>query len=565
MGILIHHALSSCHPTERRWKKIRPARRSGLGQDVPVGESGGAAGWYADPWSQALLRWWDGTDWTGHTLDGSSLPPPPTAATTASHLEMLLAGAERVAVVDVETTGLYNSDRVVEVAIVTMDAGGTVIDEFETLINPGRDVGPTWLHQVTASMLVDAPSFDDVAHHVASRLDGAVCVAHNLRFDRRMLSNEFEATGITIEWGQGLDTLSVTGCKLGVASDERGIAFEGASHSALADARATARLLLATSGLYAAPGTAVTARPLEVTPMRVHTRQGSGDAAVPAPYLAALAAGVHAPVDVAPYVDLLDTAIGDLQITADEQAELWSLAVELGLDRARVARAHNDFINALIDAALEDDTITDEEYDQLTRAAALLGVDQGLIARRTDGHRSASVAVEVAAGIRVCFTGAAVDATGRKLERSYLEDLARSRGYVPTDNATKTGCDLLVASDPASQSGKAAKARKFGIPIVSLKDFLAAREAGTAMAATHLSSAGTPLVCIRCGSTWLAARGSSTPVCRNCKADEPRRPKVALDPNAGPNVETLTCEVCGSTWDRTRSRGRKPLRCTTCR
>lgn len=530
-----------------------------------MGETGGAAGWYADPWSQALLRWWDGSDWTSHTLDGSSLPPPPTTTAGTRRLELLLAGADRLAVVDVETTGLYNSDRVVEVAIVTMDAAGTVVDEFETLINPGRDVGPTWLHQVTASMLVDAPTFDDVAHHVASRLDGAVCVAHNLRFDRRMLSNEFEASGITVEWGDGLDTLSVTGCKLGVACEERGIAFEGPSHSALADARATAHLLLATSGLYATPGTAVTARPLEVRPMKVHTRQGSGDAVVPAPYLAALAAGVHAPVDVAPYVDLLDAAIGDLQITADEQAQLWALAVELGLDRARVARAHNDFINALIDAALDDLIITDEEYDQLCRAAALLDVDPTLLARRTDGHRSASVEVQVAAGTRVCFTGAAVDARGRKIERSHLEDLARSRGYVPTDNATKTGCDLLVAADPSSQSGKAAKARKFGIPIVSLEDFLAAREAGSAMSATHLASAGTALICIRCGSSWLAARSSSTPVCADCKADEPARPRVNQDPTAEVTIETLTCEVCGSTWERTRSRGRKPLRCATCR
>jgi hypothetical protein len=25
-------------------------------------------GWYADPWGHAQFRWWDGKDWTGHTL-----------------------------------------------------------------------------------------------------------------------------------------------------------------------------------------------------------------------------------------------------------------------------------------------------------------------------------------------------------------------------------------------------------------------------------------------------------------------------------------------------------------
>ena len=533
-----------------------------------MGEHGAAAGWYADPWAQALLRWWDGAEWTSHTLESSSLPPPPTTAIVASvatPLDRLLAGVERLAVVDVETTGLYNSDRVVEVAIVTIDATGTVVDEFETLVNPGRDVGPTWLHQVTASMVVDAPTFDEVAHHVASRLDGAICVAHNLRFDRRMLTREFETSGITVDWGDGLDTLSVTGCKLGVACSERGIAFQGASHSALADARATAHLLVATAHDYPSAGTPATARPLEVTPMKVHTRHGTGQAVVPAPYLAALAAGVHAPVDVAPYVDLLDTAIGDLQLTEDERVQLAALAVELGLDRARVTRAHNDFVNALIDAALDDLVITDEEYDQLCRAAALLDVDSALIARRTDGHRSARIELTVTAGTRVCFTGAAVDARGRSIERSHLEDIARSRGYVPTDNATKSGCDLLVASDPASQSGKAAKARKFGIPIVSLEDFLGARETGSAMAATQLASAGTALVCVRCGSSWLASRSSSTPICADCKADEPPRSQGVQDPEADAAVEALICELCGSTWERQRSRGRKPLRCDTCR
>lgn len=530
-----------------------------------MGESG-AAGWYADPWAQALLRWWDGTEWTSHTLDSSSLPPPPSAVAAVERgLDMLLVGAERLAVVDVETTGLYNTDRVVEVAIVTMDSSGAIVDEFETLVNPGRDVGPTWLHQVTASMVVDAPSFQDVAHHVASRLDGAVCVAHNLRFDTRMLSRELEASGITIEWGDGIDTLSVTGCKLGVACAEHGIAFEGASHSALADARATARLLIATSSRYATPGTAAMARPLEVRPMRVHTRQGVGNAAVPAPYLAALAAGVHAPVDVAPYVDLLDVAISDLQLTAEERAQLAAVAEELGLDRVRVARAHTDFVNALIDAALDDLTITDEEYDQLCRATALLDVDPSLIARRTDGHRSASVDLVVAPGTRVCFTGAAVDARGRSIERSHLEDIARSRGYVPTDNATKSGCDLLVAADPASQSGKAAKARKFGIPIVSLEDFLAARETTSVMSATQLSSAGTALICVRCGSSWLAARASSNPLCANCKASEPTRSSTIRISEVEPAIETLTCEACGTTWERPRTRGRKPLRCATCR
>lgn len=37
---------------------------------------------------------------------------------------------------------------------------------------------------------------------------------------------------------------------------------------------------------------------------------------------------------------------------------------------------------------------------------------------------------------------------------------------------TKTRCDVLVAADPASQSGKARKAREWGKPILDVEHFL---------------------------------------------------------------------------------------------
>ncbi len=37
-----------------------------------------AAGWYADPWHVAPLRWWDGSAWAWQTVDPSSPPATPT-------------------------------------------------------------------------------------------------------------------------------------------------------------------------------------------------------------------------------------------------------------------------------------------------------------------------------------------------------------------------------------------------------------------------------------------------------------------------------------------------------
>ncbi|HET6949766.1 MAG TPA: DUF2510 domain-containing protein [Acidimicrobiales bacterium] len=41
------------------------------------------AGWYPDEQDAALLRWWDGQQWTGHVRDARPDPPPQDAAAAA--------------------------------------------------------------------------------------------------------------------------------------------------------------------------------------------------------------------------------------------------------------------------------------------------------------------------------------------------------------------------------------------------------------------------------------------------------------------------------------------------
>jgi DNA polymerase-3 subunit epsilon len=57
---------------------------------------------------------------------------------------MKQARATHYAVVDVETTGFSpkHHHRVIEIAVIRLNETGEITDEFDTLINPNRDVGP---------------------------------------------------------------------------------------------------------------------------------------------------------------------------------------------------------------------------------------------------------------------------------------------------------------------------------------------------------------------------------------------------------------------------------------
>ena len=74
-------------------------------------------------------------------------------------------------------------------------------------------------------------------------------------------------------------------------------------------------------------------------------------------------------------------------------------------------------------------------------------------------------------GMRICFTGKVI-VNGKTIHRNLLEEKAALVGMQPVSSVTKKGCDMLVAADPSSQSGKARKARRFSIPVIMVADFL---------------------------------------------------------------------------------------------
>jgi DNA polymerase III subunit epsilon len=102
------------------------------------------------------------------------------------------------AIVDIETTGGYAAHhRITEIAVYHHD-GLQITRSFSSLINPGRNIPYyiTGLTGISTEMVLDAPTFEELATELHALLDGKVFVAHNAHFDYSFLKKEFESAGI---------------------------------------------------------------------------------------------------------------------------------------------------------------------------------------------------------------------------------------------------------------------------------------------------------------------------------------------------------------------------------
>lgn len=400
-----------------------------------------------------------------------------------------------VAVIDVETTGVnpHKHDRVIEVGIVVCDEAAKTLREFCTLVNPNRDVGPSRLHGLEAQDLVGAPGFEDVAGHLVATLDGVGCVAgHNVRFDLEFLASEFSRMGVELPPLNTACTLAMSGGgALGDACETFGVAKPKIAHSALHDARATAALLAAIlrdaptdgDGVFVPSPIAWPAVPrataAPVTRIQARTRPKAHETFMQRLLARAgreFVEGEEEPA-FAQYVDLIDRVLEDRVLTEVEMADVQGLAERLGLKGGDIDRIHRGYLVCLARAAFADGTLTAPEEADLRRVASLLGLgEKGLREARAIASRPRP-AIEPPAvslpqqpstflGKTVCFTGEShCEYDGAPLTRSKATRLAEAFGLNVVDAVTKR-LDMLVTADPDSMSGKAKKARQYGIRVL---------------------------------------------------------------------------------------------------
>lgn len=399
--------------------------------------------------------------------------------------------ADRIAVVDVETTGLspWRHDRIVEIAIVLVSPDGEIQAEYETLVNPNRDLGPTRIHQISASDVLHAPAFADVAGDVLDTLRNGVAIAgHNVRFDMNFLVKEYDRLGVNFPELPLLCTFQLLGRNsLAACCNELGIPFDGVAHRALSDARSTAHIasLLWKENQQLLDDYRLTDIEWPSVPA-LHTQcyrreEAKQMQAEPPRFLRRLAAKIHHDVDaetanVLAYLALVDRILEDRIIDASEEEALVDAALNWRLSRDQIEAAHRAYLHNLAVLALADGVVSDAERRDLHGVARLLGQDDSqldgvLKAAATQlasiySAQTASMDEGQLRGQRVCFTGE-IQSTikGCPITRDIAEAIAAKGGLVVANAVTKK-LDILVVADPHTQSNKAKKARQYGTRIL---------------------------------------------------------------------------------------------------
>ena len=104
-------------------------------------------------------------------------------------------------IIDIETTGgKFNEEKITEIAIFKLFKNGNV-SKYHKLINPQKKIQP-FVEKLTGlnnKMLENEAVFSEIAEEINSFTEGCIFVAHNVKFDYRVLKKEFSRIGIKFQ------------------------------------------------------------------------------------------------------------------------------------------------------------------------------------------------------------------------------------------------------------------------------------------------------------------------------------------------------------------------------
>jgi DNA polymerase-3 subunit epsilon len=400
-------------------------------------------------------------------------------------------------VVDVETTGFSPKkyDKIIEIGITKIDQNGNVIDTFESLINPNRDVGATHIHGITSEMVLNAPIFSNIAGNILNILNESLLVAHNAPFDIKFLMSEFENSGFEIENYPYICTLSMSrklfpelpSKKLISICEYFGIEISN-YHSALADSFATAQLLsillkeyLDLSSLDINKRFKINKHMDFMDATNILTRkdvlkEDNKNTITIKNVLDRIPTIESEDEKEIAYAEKLDEILLDRIITEKEASDLVDIAIEAGIKKEQAINIHKNYLKNVIRISLIDGQISDSEMNDILKIQKLLhlndiNIKNEILKIQKEVSNQQIIDKNKISGKTVCFTGELKSKIkGNIISRKEAHTIALENGMVIKNNVTMD-LNYLVVSDPNTQSSKAKKARKYGTSIIDENAF----------------------------------------------------------------------------------------------
>ena len=410
--------------------------------------------------------------------------------------------------IDLETTGLFKNDRIVEISIRKVDFQGNEIEHLNTLVNPERDVGPQSIHKISALDVQNAPVFSELVGNILSIIDNSVLVGHNINgFDIKFLSREFEKAGLNFIYNEEntLDSLRFAKelkypLKLEklYKSIVKGSSIKKINfHNASEDTKALLNIFKTNDFKNWVLKQQVTPIFFEDIPEKSKSLATRGEG------LGSVSSFIESIKYSEKIIDLefdefnlnqysiaLQSYIEDKEVSDEEILKIQEFVSEFNISIDEARQIHKHILDTYTDIALLDSKITDEEMYKLRQISKLLGIENYLeesIKNSSNNNiknklldktisvlplkRESNFYIEDLKGKLVCFTGdILVVSSGQEYDKDGLTSVSKNKGINISSTLNKK-VDILVAQDVFSQSSKIQKAKNYGIRILDSNDF----------------------------------------------------------------------------------------------
>ena len=410
--------------------------------------------------------------------------------------------------IDLETTGLFKNDRIVEISIRKVDFQGNEIEHLNTLVNPERDVGPQSIHKISALDVQNAPVFSELVGNILSIIDNSVLVGHNINgFDIKFLSKEFEKAGLNFIYSEEntLDSLRFAKelkypLKLEklYKSIVKGSSIKKINfHKASEDTKALLNIFKTNDFKNWVLRQQVTPIFFEDIPEKSKSLATRGEG------LESVSSFIESIKYSEKIIDLefdefnlnqysiaLQSYIEDKEVSDEEIRKIQEFVSEFNISIDEARQIHKHILDTYTDIALLDSKITDEEMYKLRQISKLLGIENYLeesiensgnnniknkLLEKTISvlplKRESNFYIEDLKGKLVCFTGdILVVSSGQEYDKDGLTSVSKNKGINISSTLNKK-VDILVAQDVFSQSSKIQKAKNYGIRILDSNDF----------------------------------------------------------------------------------------------